>query len=155
MNMMEYLHKLFAYNHWANRETLTALKATGHPPPRALKIMGHVIGAERLWLGRVQQEKTGAVWPELTLDQCDAQIADLQQLWQDYLKSLTPAKLAQPISYTNTKGESFTDAVQDILLHLVMHSAYHRGQVASELRGSGHTPAYTDFIHAVRSGFVK
>jgi uncharacterized damage-inducible protein DinB len=38
---------------------------------------------------------------------------------------------------------------------VVMHSAYHRGQIASHMRESGQTPAYTDFIHAMRQGFVK
>jgi uncharacterized damage-inducible protein DinB len=36
-----------------------------------------------------------------------------------------------------------------------MHSAYHRGQAALEMRAAGIQPAYTDFIHGVRQGFVK
>jgi uncharacterized damage-inducible protein DinB len=35
-----------------------------------------------------------------------------------------------------------------------MHSAYHRGQIASHMREQRYTPAYTDFIHAVRQGHV-
>jgi uncharacterized damage-inducible protein DinB len=35
-----------------------------------------------------------------------------------------------------------------------MHSAYHRGQIASHMREQGQAPAYTDFIHAVRQGHV-
>jgi uncharacterized damage-inducible protein DinB len=59
------------------------------------------------------------------------------------------------ISYKNTKGEPWTDTVQDILTHVLMHSAYHRGQIASQMRASGQTPAYTDFIHAVRQGLIE
>jgi uncharacterized damage-inducible protein DinB len=33
----------------------------------------------------------------------------------------------------------------------VLSSAYHRGQIAADLRTAGFTPAYTDFIHAVRN----
>jgi uncharacterized damage-inducible protein DinB len=36
-----------------------------------------------------------------------------------------------------------------------MHSAYHRGQVASHMRADGQTPAYADFIHGVRQRLVK
>jgi uncharacterized damage-inducible protein DinB len=36
-----------------------------------------------------------------------------------------------------------------------MHSTYHRGQIAAAMRQAGATPAYTDFIHAVRQGFVE
>jgi uncharacterized damage-inducible protein DinB len=41
--------------------------------------------------------------------------------------------------------------VDDIATHVVFHSHYHRGQIASLVRAAGHTPAYTDFIHAIRS----
>jgi uncharacterized damage-inducible protein DinB len=42
-----------------------------------------------------------------------------------------------------------------VLTHVVMHSAYHRGQIATHMRASGQTPAYTDFIHGVRQGLIK
>ena len=148
--------RLFAYDEWANREALTSLRQTGAPPPRSLKWLGHVLGAERLWLGRLQRDhKAVAVWPELTLDQCTGEIADLARLWQDYLNALTPEQLSRPIPYVNTKGESWTNTVDDILTHVVIHSAYHRGQIAADVRASGHTPAYTDFIHGVRQGLVE
>jgi uncharacterized damage-inducible protein DinB len=60
----------------------------------------------------------------------------------------------RPVGYRNSKGEPWTSTVGDILTHVVTHSAYHRGQVASELRAAGFIPAYTDFIHAVRQGFL-
>jgi uncharacterized damage-inducible protein DinB len=45
--------------------------------------------------------------------------------------------------------------VEDVLTHVLFHSAYHRGQIALQMRASGAEPAYTDFIHAVRKGFVE
>jgi len=45
--------------------------------------------------------------------------------------------------------------VEDVLLHVVMHSVYHRGQAAADVRANGGTPAYTDFIHAVRTGLIE
>jgi uncharacterized damage-inducible protein DinB len=39
-------------------------------------------------------------------------------------------------------------------MHVIMHSAYHRGQIAADTRAAGFTPAYTDFIHAIRNEFV-
>jgi uncharacterized damage-inducible protein DinB len=59
------------------------------------------------------------------------------------------------VSYTNSKGELWTSTVEDILTHLVIHSAYHRGQIASDLRSAGREPAYTDYIHAVRQGLIE
>jgi len=45
--------------------------------------------------------------------------------------------------------------VGDILTHVLLHSAYHRGQIAVDLRAAGLTPAYTDYIHAVRQGKIR
>jgi uncharacterized damage-inducible protein DinB len=156
MDVIEHLNRLFDYNDWANRETLASLKAAGSVPERSLKFMAHIIGAEWLWLGRVEQEKqVPVVWPELTLEGCEEQLGELERRWQEYLVGLTPDDLSQPIHYINSKGESWTNSVEDILLHVIMHSTYHRGQIASDMRASGHTPAYTDFIHSVRQGFVE
>lgn len=156
MDMKRYLDRMFAYDDWANRVTLASLKMAAPPPPRSLKLMAHIVATERLWMSRLKQdEKTVVVWPELTLDDSEAQIKDLSQLWQVYLDGLTFEGLSQSVAYVNSKGESWTNRVEDMLMHVVMHSAYHRGQIASDLRASGHEPAYTDFIHCVRQGFVE
>jgi len=98
--------------------------------------------------------KAVAVWPQMTLAQAEAQLTELAQLWQSYLDGLTPAQLSQTITYRNSKGEPWESRIEDVLMHVVMHSAYHRGQIASELRAAGQTPAYTDFIHPVRQGLI-
>jgi uncharacterized damage-inducible protein DinB len=64
------------------------------------------------------------------------------------------AGLAQEVHYKNSKGEPWTSNVADVIQHVVFHSAYHRGQIASDVRAAGKEPAYTDFIHAVRNGFI-
>jgi uncharacterized damage-inducible protein DinB len=156
VDTLQHLGRLFACDDWANREALAALKAARTSPPRPLKLMAHIVGAEWLWLGRLEREKQAvAVWPDLTLDQCEAQIAELSRAWRQYLGGLTPPRLSESIAYINTKGGSWKNTVGDVLMHIVMHSTYHRGQIATDLRASGHTPAYTDFIHSIRQGLVQ
>jgi uncharacterized damage-inducible protein DinB len=148
--------RLFAYEDWANREALASLGAASPPPARSVKLLAHVLGASRLWLGRLRHaEKPAAVWPELDLARCRAALEDLGRLWTAYLEELTPAGLEETVSYVNSKGEPWTSRVDDILSHVVLHSSYHRGQIAADTRASGHTPAYTDYIHAQRQGFVE
>jgi uncharacterized damage-inducible protein DinB len=154
--MLEHFRKLFAYDDWANRETLASIKAIEDPPPRSVKWLAHVVAAERLWLARILGEKQPmAVWPDLTVEQCQAELDRLRLLWQEFLGALDPAHLDRAITYTNSKGEAWTSKVEDILTHVISHSAYHRGQVASDVRTSGHTPAYTDYIHCVRQGLAE
>jgi len=155
MGMQPHLRRLFAYDGWANREVLAAIKqAADQVRPRQL--LAHIIGAEWLWLGRLQQEKPGmAVWPDLELQECEQHLQRLSPAWQDYLSGLTPESSSREVAYVNSHGESWSSAIEDILLHVVMHSAYHRGQIATAMRAAGHVPAYTDFIHCVRQGFVE
>ncbi|HTZ95634.1 MAG TPA: DinB family protein [Terriglobales bacterium] len=154
--MKEYLQTLFAYDDWANREVVTALEALEVPPPRSMKYLAHIVSAERLWLERLRVEKqTYPVWPDFTLEHCKLEIAQLREQWKSYLASLKEDGLSRSLTYRNSKGESWTNAKQDILMHVIMHSAYHRGQIASDMRAAGFTPVLTDFIHGVRQGLVE
>ena len=149
------LGQLFAYDRWANHEALASI-AAGGSAPRALAVLAHIAGAEWLWWTRVQRSPSRlSVWPTLTLDQCAAELRAVSDVWGLYVSSLAPGGLASPVSYTNSRGEAWTSSVRDILLHVVLHSAYHRGQVATAVRASGHEPAYTDFVHAVRQGLIE
>ena len=94
------------------------------------------------------------MWPDLTPAQCEMWLGDLERLWKRYLEDAVPARLDARITYANSKGESFSSTVEDVLMHVVMHSAYHRGQIAAEVRAAGRQPAYTDFIHATRMGHI-
>jgi uncharacterized damage-inducible protein DinB len=156
VTMLEHIHNLFSYDDWANREVLASLQALDAPPERSVKLLAHILSAERLWLERLLvQKQTLPVWPLSTLAQCNLEVDQLPGLWKNYLTALGEAGLARSLTYKNTKGESFSSQKQDILLHVVMHSAYHRGQIAADMRAAGFSPPYTDFIHAVRQGFLE
>jgi uncharacterized damage-inducible protein DinB len=153
VELLDYFRRQFAYDLWANREVLSVLRT--NRDARSLQLLAHILSAEQLWLERLKQHpQTLPVWPEFDLDQCERQADALDYSWGEYLGVIPPSHLSQTISYKNSKGESWTSTVQDVLTHVVMHSAYHRGQIASHMRGSGDTPAYTDFIHAVRQGLI-
>jgi len=156
VDILDYLRRLFAYDDWANREVLSSLRAASNPPPRSLKLIAHILSAEGLWLARLKQQRPALpVWPELALAQCEAEADALGASWRFYLEECREADLSHQIMYVNSKGESWSSRVDDVLLHVITHSAYHRGQIASDMRAAGLTPAYTDFIHAIRQELVK
>ncbi|MFY9562235.1 MAG: DinB family protein [Terriglobales bacterium] len=156
MNSKEHLLRILTYDHWANRECLSALSAAAPTPPKVLRLMAHTLFAQKLWLERLQQvPQTMAVWPTSTIDDCTALADQMLSAWKNYLTQLPPADLEKEVAYRNSKGESWSSRVEDVITHVLMHSAYHRGQVALEMRAAGLQPAYTDFIHRVRQGFVE
>lgn len=156
MSLTEHLRRQFSYDAWANREVLSAMRAHGGGDARSLQLLSHILAAERLWMERLeQQQQSTPVWPERDLAQCEVEMGEMSRLWTAYLAAITDGSLAQTIPYKNSKGERWESAVGDILTHVVMHSVYHRGQIASHMREQGQTPAYTDFIHGVRQGLVE
>jgi uncharacterized damage-inducible protein DinB len=152
--------RMFAYDHWANRESLAAMKDAGSVAADTVGRMAHILSAEKLWLERIQkQPQSMPVWPSSTAADCTALADEISSAWRNYLMQLAtqlpPGSLDDKVEYRNSKGEPWSSRVDDILTHVFFHSAYHRGQIALQMRSSGIEPAYTDFIHAVRQGFLE
>jgi uncharacterized damage-inducible protein DinB len=156
MSLQSYLQRQFEHDFWANRQEVRILAALHPPPAPALKLLAHIVAAQWLWLHRLQQNPQRiAVWPEPSLTDYDAQLLQLKQAWDSYLAALSADDLTKACSYTNSKGEAWENNVIDILAHVILHSAHHRGQIATELRRSGNIPVPVDYIHAVRQRFVR
>ena len=146
--------RLLRYDAWANAESLASLRGVASPP--ALRWMAHIPACELLWLGRLREQPSElAVWPELAPDEIARALDHARQGWTDYLAGLDEGGLAEAVGYRNSRGEFWVSSVDDILTHVVGHSAYHRGQIAAAVRQAGGAPAYTDFIHAARQGLIE
>lgn len=155
MDLHSYLKRLFEYDDWANREVVTSLQKLPYAPHKAVRLMAHVVAVEYVWLARLKGQADPAVWPEWTVAEISRQREALPNIVAEYFKSEAAGNFETAISYANTKGERWTNSVGDILMHIVMHSTYHRGQVATVLRDTGIAPPYTDYIQAVRTQQIE
>lgn len=145
---MTHLARLFRHMWWADDAVRAALEAAGdRAPDRAVALYAHVLGAELVWLDRVEGAAPSvAVWPETSLAGCAALARRARERYETFLGSLTAEALPRPIHYTNSAGQAFDTPLEDILLHVALHGAYHRGQIAMLLRDAGAEPAPTDYI---------
>lgn len=149
------VRRLFKYDSWANSQVAHALANSKSPPPKSLKWMCHIIAAESLWLARVKRQiATMPVWPEFSAVDALRELDIVVRAWQEFVDGLHDVTLGSTCEYANSKGEAFANTLGDILVHMLTHSAYHRGQIAADMRAAGLEPVYTDFIHAVRQGYV-
>lgn len=148
--------RLLRYDAWANGQTLASLRDGGAPPAKAVRWMAHIVGSGEIWHARLLGETPPLpVWPELDLDGCAAGVARLGERWTRYLERLAPEDLNRTVSYRNSRGEDWSSTAGDILTHVTIHGAYHRAQIAAEVREGGGQPAYTDFIQAARLGLLE
>ncbi len=136
---------------WADERALTALREAGDGHEAAREFYAHVLGAEHVWLARLRERPADVpVWPDFDRERCERLAADARDAYSAYLQSLKRVDLERSVSYVNSAGQAFESRVEDILMHVLLHGAYHRGQVALLLRQGGAQPIPTDYIAFVR-----
>jgi uncharacterized damage-inducible protein DinB len=147
----EHLERLFEHMAWADARALAALrKAAAISEPAHLEL-AHVFGTEHVWLARLEQRSpTVAVWPTLSLDECETLSRETQDGFRSFLERHDDSSLERTVHYRNSAGAEFDSKISDILLHVALHGSYHRGKIAAALRGAGTEPAPTDYIAFVR-----
>jgi uncharacterized damage-inducible protein DinB len=154
------LIRRFTYNGWANLEALRSLERQTEPvPDRTLTILGHIVGAERRWFSRLgwlpASELSLPIWPTLSLAEIAESLSALGHDWPERVAREFEAAPEAIVSYKDNSGNPYSNAVGDILEHVLLHGAYHRGQIATLLGRSGLHAASTDFILWVRFGEPK
>jgi uncharacterized damage-inducible protein DinB len=156
--------KLFAYNRWANARTLEPVsrltaeeygRALGGSFPSVAETLAHIYAAEWIWLERWQERSPRG----LPSAQEVPNLASLREKWKAveagqsaFLAAVTQARMADVVSYVNVKGETWSYPLGEMLVHLVNHSTYHRGQVATMLRQLGKAPLSTDYLVFLDAG---
>jgi uncharacterized damage-inducible protein DinB len=152
IHVKDAIARLVAHMKWADDRVLAALRA--RTTPEALRWFAHVVAVERVWHLRVRGEdwRTQKVWPEMTLDECAAMARANAAMLDEWVAALDAKELARAVTYTNSAGNTFSDSVGDILLHVALHGAHHRGQIAASLRAAGAAPPAVDYILLVRGG---
>lgn len=149
--MLTEILRLRAYAEWADRLLLGALQSAPEVPVDAVNEYAHILGAVETWLARLEGRVARvAIWPAVGVSElprlCDAVHADFAR----YITALDPSALDRVISYQNSVGQKFDTSVTDILLHVSLHSQYHRGKVNLLLRQASLSPVPVDYIGFVR-----
>lgn len=144
--MKKYFTKLYEYNQWANKRVLECLDRQKVDDEKTLTIMSHIISALFIWLSRIEGKSPDAypLWKQYKLDELITMNSEITERWIRFVKDADD--FDRELKYHNYVGDAYTNNVEQIMIHLVNHSTYHRGQVALLLRKNGLEPINTDFI---------
>jgi uncharacterized damage-inducible protein DinB len=149
--MSAYITRLYDHVAWADTRTIEALRTMHAPPLDALRLLGHLLGAEDVWLTRLQGRPSDvAIWPSLGLEDCAALARKNHTSFAAFIQANAGEGLRREARYRNSTGAEFVNTLEDILLHVALHGSYHRGQVARIIRADGGLPLYTDYIMYLR-----
>jgi uncharacterized damage-inducible protein DinB len=158
--------RLYDYNFWADHRTMDScatltteqlLKPVGGSFGSVRNTLAHIMDVEWLYLERWQ----GRVPPSLPKAEDYPDLGAIRARWKDvemnltrYVSGLSDADLVRVVEFRNTKGILYRHPLWEMMQHLVNHSTYHRGQVATLLRMLGSSAQATDLIafYRERSG---
>jgi uncharacterized damage-inducible protein DinB len=142
------------YSRWASQRTLTAARALnpeelqrdlGSSYGGVLGTLVHIFQADRIWLSRLQGS------PRLTLGDpgetwnLDALSGAWERVADGFLEWLPAADNPESLlDYRNLAGQALSVPLWQVILHLVNHATYHRGQVTTMLRQLGYPAVATD-----------
>lgn len=153
MSMVERFRQWYAYERDCNTRTMEMLRSVPENRrgeakfQRAVGRMAHMVAARRRWMYRMGLlSELPPLFPDTTLAELPEQIADIEQLWTNYLDRLEEAELARSFESVLANGKRYRLNVEQVLTQLFGHAFYHRGQVAQSVAELGGTTVDTDFI---------
>jgi uncharacterized damage-inducible protein DinB len=148
---------LFAFNKWANAKMLDACRQLTPEQYAAEPVPGwssvrftvwHIAIVTDGWLKGLANEPNETFPTEAELATVDDAAKLLEQAYQRFdrlLPSMTPERLSTPVTLRRrTRVVSLPPWA--VLRHIVNHTTYHRGQVASKLKRFGIQQPETDFV---------
>ncbi len=143
--MIPFFKELFEYGHHFNQQLWTVF--AGQPKltsERSIKLFNHILNAHQVWNSRMIVEPNSVgPWDLRPI----SELKDIDTVnYSNSIRILDQADLSSVIKYTNSKGESYPNSVKNILFHVINHSTYHRGQIATEFKQNGIEPLVTDYI---------
>lgn len=147
--MKTYFKELFDYNHYFNQQlTNVFIKHQNNISNKAVQLFNHILNAHQLWNHRIESGNKAvdawAIRPSVDFSEIDG------KNYETSLILLSKYELSTTVNYVNSRGEAFTSRVRDILFHIINHSTYHKGQIATEFREHGLEPLAMDYIFYTR-----
>ncbi|MBL7924248.1 MAG: DinB family protein [Bacteroidia bacterium] len=161
--MKSHLLKLCQYNAWANRRIGQYIIDAGpgiadeallSSFPTIRKTLYHLWDAQEIWYKRLQGESPNT-WPSHhfkgSLEEAVQAIQESSDDFVRFIENLPKNGPMKSVEFKSMDGTSFFNSVEEILMHVMNHSTYHRGQLITMLRTAGFSAVgSTDLIRFLR-----
>lgn len=157
--MKHLMQQSAAYTYWANLQLFDCINKLAIDQvdreiissfPSIRKTIIHMWDAECAWWQRLKLvEKIELPSTDFsgTFQELVKEVNKQTLLWKEWTGKATEAQLRHVFFYRNSKKEEFKQPVYEMLVHLMNHGTYHRGQLVTMLRQLGtESIPQTDFV---------
>ncbi len=156
--MKEFTLNLYSYHVWANQKLINHIESLSEGLLSRKfnsvfssigETFGHMYSVDSAWFQRIQGKSPSQFSTKIFDDLTEMKklFASQQSEIQSFLNDVDVEKI---VTYQNTKGVPFQNPIYQIVQHMVNHGTYHRGNIASLIRESGHEGVSTDYIFFLR-----
>lgn len=156
---MKYLETLFAQKAWANHELFNGLAALPDDADvqaitTAIRTLNHIYVVDEIFRAHLcghQHHYTATNTLETPeLGQLHFSVAETDAWYFQYIKQININEINQIIRFRFTDGDTGEMTKEEMLLHVITHGAYHRGNVGQILKSISVAPPrdlFTKFLH--------
>jgi uncharacterized damage-inducible protein DinB len=149
---------LFTFNRWANARMLDACRKltpeqyVAEPVPGWSSVRAtvwHIAVVTEIWLRGLANDPDDSMPTEgelATVDDAQRLLERAYGRFDKLVPALSSDWLTTPMTYSR-RGRTATLPPWAVLRHVVNHTTYHRGQVASKLKRFGIQQPETDFVY--------
>jgi uncharacterized damage-inducible protein DinB len=182
-DMHDTLQNLFRYKAWANDKLLTALAGAGGRTSvtraivnallagfgggslarLAVKALNHSHIVDRIFAAHMRRQ--AHAYPSVnsselpTLEDLSASIRKSDREYVDYVCALDREQLVERIDFTFTDGAPGRMSREEMLMHVINHGTYHRGQIgvlmmvmgAPSLKDGSLKDGFTTHLHEAQA----
>lgn len=153
------LQSLFSQKFWANNELFNALaeistEQHADAVHTATRTLNHIYVVDRIFrahlLGEVHGYSATNTEETPSLGELQFAVADTDAWFEGYAATVTEIQLEEAIPFKFTDGDAGTMTREEMLLHVITHGAYHRGNVGQVMKSISIAPPrdlYTKFLH--------
>lgn len=149
--MLNHWIKRFQYNYWANKKVLDSIVDYDINDDKIRSAVSHLFNVEMMWFERINRGKSDRDMNECRSPKaCRALLWESQDCFSTMLHEMEDPDFSQKRTYTNTKGEEYSNELSDLLTHVLNHSEHHRAQIVWRMRELDFEPPVTDYIFYIR-----
>lgn len=149
MKIQNHFLKVFEADQWAFSQLVDNLKLhenSGDAEPR--KLAYHILMAYDLWYRRILGGDLSGLkmGGDMPLNEIEQYAHSVYDKWTEAMREGKIEDFEKVISYTDLMGNQQSNSIEDVIIQITHHSAYHRGQIQTRLKQAGVAPVKNDLI---------
>lgn len=144
------MKQLFAFDRWANRETLGALRTlTDEPSDELGHLLRHTLSATDNWLSSVNDTEPSGQDEPHSLDAIATYLEHIEARTTAFVKAVSDARLRDGFELRNPARVRFPIVVGDVMQHVILHGVEHRAQIMYEVGERGGQPVELQYVQFI------